>query len=169
MRKSGMISAALLAAVFVGLFTGCSGKLLKDMGSFKPSIEATENFKKFIVRSDYNYFISGSDVYPVAIFGLQKDVVIDSDEDLWKKIEPKTEIMADLVTNMQRRLNECCLQSPHGLDILDNQGRKIGEWYYMLGLIIGIKIKEGGKVVIYPPSDTDEVKKYQDRTSGKAR
>ena len=69
MRKSGMISAALLAAVFVGLFTGCSGKLLKDMGSFKPSIEATENFKKFIVRSDYNYFISGSDVYPVAIFG----------------------------------------------------------------------------------------------------
>jgi hypothetical protein len=169
MRKSGMISAALLAAVFVGLFTGCSGKLLKDMGSFKPSIEATENFKKFVVRSDYNYFISGSDVYPVAIFGLQKDVVIDSDEDLWKKIEPKTEIMADLVTNMQRRLNECCLQSPHGLDILDNQGRKIGEWYSMLGLIIGIKIKEGGKVVIYPPSDTDEVKKYQDRTSGKAR
>ena len=169
MRKSGMISAALLAAVFVGLFTGCSGKLLKDMGSFKPSIEATENFKKFIVRSDYNYFISGSDVYPVAIFGLQKDVVIDSDEDLWKKIEPKTEIMADLVTNMQRRLNECCLQSPHGLDIRDNQGRKIGEWYSMLGLIIGIKIKEGGKVVIYPPSDTDEVKKYQDRTSGKAR
>jgi len=169
MRKSGMISAALLAAALMGLLAGCSGKLLKDMGSFNPSVEATENFKKFVVRSDYNYFISGSDVYPVAIFGLQKDVVIDSDEDLWEKIEPKTEIMADLVTNMQRRLNECCLQSPHGLDILDNQGRKIGEWYSMLGLIIGIKIKEGGKVVIYPPSDTDEVKKYQDRTSGKAR
>lgn len=169
MRKPGMISAALLAAALMGLLAGCSGKLLKDMGSFKPSVEATENFKKFVVRSDYNYFISGSDVYPVAIFGLQKDVVIDSDEDLWKKIEPKTEIMADLVTNMQRRLNECCLQSPHGLDILDNQGRKIGEWYSMLGLIIGIKIKEGGKVVIYPPSDTDEVKKYQDRTNGKAR
>jgi len=169
MRKSGMISAALLAAALMGLLAGCSGKLLKDMGSFKPSVEATENFKKFIVRSDYNYFISGSDVYPVAIFGLQKDVVIDSDEDLWKKIEPKPEVMTDLVTNMQRRLNECCYQSPHGFDILDHQGRKIGEWYSMLGLIIGIKIKEGGKVVIYPPSDTDEVKKYQDRTSGKGR
>ena len=169
MRKHGMISAVLLAAALMGFLAGCSGKLLKDMGSFKPSVEATENFKKFVVRGDYTDFISGSDVYPVAIFGLRKDWIIDSDEDLWKKIEPKTEIMADLVTNMQRRLNECCYQSPHGFDILDNQGRKIGEWYSMLGLIIGIKTKEEGKVIIYPPSDTDEVKKYQDRTSGKGR
>ena len=169
MRKPGMISAVLLAFMLTGLLAGCSGKLFKDMGRFEPSVEATDNFKKFVVRSDYTYFISGSDVYPLAIFGLQKDLIIDSDEDLWKKIEPKTEVMADLVTNMQRRLNECCYQSPHGFDILDSQGRKIGEWYSMLGLIIGVKTKEEGKVIIYPPTDTDEVKKYQDRTSGKAR
>jgi len=66
-------------------------------------------------------------------------------------------------------LMECCFQRPHGFDILDNHGHKIGEWYSMLGLIIGIKIKEEGKVVIYPPSDTDDVKKYQDRGNDHGR
>jgi hypothetical protein len=39
----------------------------------------------------------------------------------------------------------------------------------MLGLIIGIKMKEDGKVVIYPPSDTEDVKRYQQRGYGRGR
>ena len=62
---------------------------------------------------------------------------------------------------MQRRLQECCSQRPPGFDILDNHGHQLGEWYSMLGLIIGIQTKEEGKEVIYPPSDTDDVKRYE--------
>ncbi|KAF0154661.1 MAG: hypothetical protein FD159_2492 [Syntrophaceae bacterium] len=165
MRKYEMI----LAVMFIGFFMGCTGTLLKNMGSFEPSATATGHFEKFVIHNDYNYFLSGSDVYPVAIFGLKKNYIIDSDEDLWKKIDPKQEIISELVSNMQRRLMVCCFQRPHGFDILDNHGDKIGEWYSMLGLIIGIKIKEGGKVVIYPPSDTDDVKRYQDRGNDHGR
>ena len=165
MRKYGMIMAAL----FIAVFMGCTGTWLKNMGRFEPSNTATGHFEKSIIHKDYNYFLSGSDVFPVAIFGLKKNYTIDSDEDLWKKIDPKQEIISELVSNMQMRLLECCFQSPHGFDILDHHGQKIGEWYAMLGLIIGIKIKEDGKVVIYPPSDTDDVKRYQDRGNNHGR
>jgi hypothetical protein len=163
MRQYKMISANVLFIMMIGLLIGCTGALFKDMGRFEPSNEATGNFEQFVVHQDYHYFISGSDVYPLMLFGLKKEWLIDSDEDLWKKIDPKQEIISELVSNMQRRLQECCFQNPHGFDILDNHDRKIGEGYAMLGLITGIRIKEDGKVVIYPPIDNDEVKRYQDR------
>ena len=105
----------------------------------------------------------------MAIFGLKKSYEIDGDRDLWKEIEPKEEIISGLVSNMQMRLLDCCLQKAHGFDILDDHGQKIGEWYSMLGLVSGVIIKENGKVVIYPPLDTDDVKRYQGRTSGRGR
>jgi len=166
MRKRKMILVCMAFIMLIILLTGCAGTLFKNMGSFEPSTTATGHFEKFVVNPDYNYFLSGSDVYPVAVFGLKKDYIIDSDEDLWGKIEPKQKAISELVTNMQMRLLECCMQRPRGFDILDHRGKKIGEWYSMLGLIIGIKIKDEGKVVIYPPSDTEEVKQYQGRGNG---
>jgi hypothetical protein len=76
-----------LAITLTGFFLGCTGTLLKNYGSFQTSAIATGNFEKSLINNDYNYFISGSDVYPVAIFGLKKDYVIDSDDDFWKKIK----------------------------------------------------------------------------------
>jgi hypothetical protein len=165
--KYKMLTGIMLILGLAGLFSGCTGALLKNTGSLKPSTTATIHFEKFVINNDYNYFLTGSDVYPVAIFGLKKSYVIDSHGDLWKKIESKQEIISGLVSNMQMRLLDCCLQRAHGFDILDNHGQKIGEWYSMMGLISGITIKENGKVVIYPPLDTDDVKKYQQRTSGR--
>jgi len=166
-QKHKMLIGIMLVLVLPGWFFGCTGALFKDMGSLSPSATATIHFEKFVINNDYNYFLTGSDVYPVAIFGLKKSYIIDSDEDLWKKIEPKQEIISGLILNMQMRLLDCCLQRAHGFDMLDHQGQKIGEWYSMMGLISGITIKEHEKVVIYPPLDTDDVKKYQQRTSGR--
>jgi hypothetical protein len=165
--KYKVLSGIMLILGLAGLFLGCAGALFKNTGSLKPSATATIHFEKFIINHDYNYFLTGSDVYPVAIFGLKKSYVIDSDKDLWKEIEPKQEIISGLVSNMQMRLLDCCLQTAHGFDILDDHGQKIGEWYSMTGLVSGIIIKENGRVVIYPPLDTDDVKKYQGRTSGR--
>jgi hypothetical protein len=163
MRKYEMILVNMLAIMLIGFFMGCTGTLFKNFGSFEPSTTASGNFEKFVINKDYNYFLSGSDVYPIAIFGLKKDYIIDGDKDLWKKIDMKQEVMSELVSNIQWRLVMCCRQTPIGFDILDNHGYKIGEWYSMQGLIIAIRTKEGN-VVIYPPSDTDAVKKYQERS-----
>jgi len=150
--------------MLLGFLMGCTGTWFKNMGRFEPSDTATEHFEKFVVHNDYNYFLSGSDVYPLSIFGLKKDYTIDGDEDLWKKIAPKQEVIAELVSNMQKRQRECCfLDSLHGFDILDHQGKKIGEWYSLIGITTGIKIKEGGKVVIYPISESRAVIRYQER------
>lgn len=159
----------MLFSVLSFWLMGCTGALLKNAGSLKPSATATVHFERFSINDDYNYFLTGSDVYPVAIFGLKKSYEIDGDKDLWKEIEPKQEIISGLVSNIQMRLLDCCLQKAHGFDILDDHGQKIGEWYSMLGLVSGVIIKENGKVLIYPPLDTDDVKKYQERTSGKGR
>lgn len=168
MHKDQIVLFRIMIFALIGCLAGCSA-MLKNMGSFEPSTTATGNFEKFVVHNDYNYFLSGSDVYPVAIFGLKKDYIIDSDDNLWKKIDQPQDSIAELVSNMQMRLAECCQQSAHGFDMLDNQGYKIGEWYSMLGLIIGIKMKEEKKVVIYPPLDTDDVKRYQGRSYGRGR
>lgn len=168
MNVREMVLAKMLVVILIVLFTGCAGSFLKNMGSFEMSVTATDNFNNFMVNSDYNYFLSGSDVYPVAIFGLKKTYTLN-DENLWKKIDPNQEVIAQLVSNMQRRLLECCIQNAYGFDILDDHGHKIGEWYSMLGLIIAVQLKEEGKVVIYPPVDTDAVKRYQDRGNGRAR
>lgn len=169
MCKYKMFLIGILSVFFICYVAGCAGMHLKDMGRFEPSMTATANFEELVIHDDYNYFISGSDVYPVMIFGLKKDCRMHGDDELWKKIDARRETLSELVSNMQRRLTECCSQSPHGFDILDNHGLKIGEGYAMLGLITGIEIKEDGKVAIYPPIDTDDVKRYQDRLNGRAR
>ena len=168
-HKQKMFISIMLFSVLSFWLMGCTGALLKNAGSLKPSATATVHFERFSINDDYNYFLTGSDVYPVAIFGLKKSYEIDGDKDLWKEIEPKQEIISGLVSNIQMRLLDCCLQKAHGFDILDDHGQKIGEWYSMLGLVSGVIIKENGKVLIYPPLDTDDVKKYQERTSGKGR
>jgi hypothetical protein len=168
-QKQKMFISIMLFSVLSFWLMGCTGALLKNAGSLKPSATATVHFERFSINDDYNYFLTGSDVYPVAIFGLKKSYEIDGDKDLWKEIEPKQDIISGLVSNMQMRLLDCCLQKAHGFDILDDHGQKIGEWYSMLGLLSGIIMKENGKVLIYPPLDTDDVKKYQERTSGRGR
>jgi len=37
---------------------GCTGALFENYGSFQPSTIATENFEKFIVNNDYDYFLN---------------------------------------------------------------------------------------------------------------
>ena len=168
MCKHEMIIVRLLIAVMLtGFITGCKGAQFKNFGSLEPSISAKSHFEEFTFNSDNNYYVYGSDTYPIIFFGLGKNYAIDADEDLWNKIESKQELMSELVSNMQRQMLQNCLQTPHGFDILDHRGKKIGEWCSMIGLNARIQTKEDGKVVIFPPSDTDSVKQYQGRTRGR--
>jgi hypothetical protein len=164
MNKSTITLAKTLLTVALICFLGCAGAQFKNYGRLEASNVATDSFERFIISDDYNYFLTGSDVYPLTLFGLNKKYIIAEDNDLLKKIEPTRRMISELVGNMQERLMLCCRQRPQGFDILDGQGNKMGEWYSMFGLIIAIKLKDDGTIAIYPASDTDSIKKYEGRS-----
>ncbi|MCX5905814.1 MAG: hypothetical protein NTY64_01125, partial [Deltaproteobacteria bacterium] len=51
---------------------GCMGAVYKNYGQITPDEKVTKAFESYQLKSDFNYFISGSDVYPSALIGLDK-------------------------------------------------------------------------------------------------
>jgi hypothetical protein len=151
-----------ITLVTIFSLTACTASLLKNWGKIEPNTDVTNDFEKFQIDANLNYYISGSDVYPTSILGLNKAYTLNTD--LWKKIEMTPEIFNQVVTNMQMRLLSCCGQRQAGFVILDDKGKKIGIWYSMLMGTIGVQMKEDNKVIIYPPRD-DVYIQYEDKTS----
>jgi hypothetical protein len=43
----------------------------------------------------------------------------------------------------------------HGFDIFENRGRKMGDWFSIMGLIMTVEITGERRVIVYtPPIDT---------------
>jgi hypothetical protein len=137
-----MLAAAVILVLIVWRFSG--GRY----GELWPSQEATAAFETFRIDPEKEYYISGSDVYPNAIIGI----------DLWKKRNLTAEGMKELVGNMRSRAMEH-LTSLQGFDILDDRGAKIGDWFSLPGMSIVIWMKGEDRVSIStPPLDV-----YSDR------
>jgi len=163
MKKNGkFIFYIIFGAVL--LLAGCSTFMFKNFSSIRSDVDATNSFEKFQINANLNYYISGSDVYPTSILGLNKAYTLDTD--LWKKVDMKPELFSELVTNMKTRSMQCCSQTMHGFYIFDNKNNKIGVWYSLLGGSIVIQMKEDSKVVIYPPKDDDLYKSYEGKLGG---
>jgi hypothetical protein len=136
---------------------GCAGK----WGKIRPDADVTSSFEKFQINSDMEYYISGGDDYPTSILGLYKTYTLETD--LWKKLEVTPKIFSYLVTNMQARLLTNSLDFQQGFAVLDNNGRQIGVWYSLLTGNIFVQIKDDNKVIIHPPADTVDYKRYEGR------
>ena len=117
-------------------------------GELRPSKEATEAFETFRVDPGKEYYLSGSDVYPNAIIGIDKSRTLVTD--LWKRREMTAEGMKELVGNMRSRAMEH-MAFLQGFDILDDRGAKIGEWFSLPGMSIVIWIKGRDRVSISTP------------------
>jgi hypothetical protein len=138
----GLLTVIVLATRIAG---GRYGKL-------RASEDALEAFTSFRVDHHKNYYTTGSDAFPNALMGLNKDWSLESD--LWKKRNPIDSGLQELVSNMQHKAAEKMLFL-HGFDVLDNRGEKIGDWYSVLGLHITIRISGEKRVSIStPPLDT---------------
>jgi hypothetical protein len=121
-------------------------------GKISPSREATAAYERFQVAPGQNYYISGSDLYPNAIMGIDKSWTLESD--LWKEKALDSQGMKILVQNMQSKSMEQN-RILHGFDIFDNRGEKIGDWFSVLGISTTVKITgERTAVVHTPPIDT---------------
>ena len=121
-------------------------------GKIRPSREVTTAYECFSVDPGLNYYISGSDTYPNAIIGIDKTWILESD--LWKKKDLSSQSMKELVQNMQSKSAEQNI-TLHGFVILDNKGRRIGDWFSIMGIITTVEITGERRVIVYtPPIDT---------------
>jgi len=121
-------------------------------GKISPSREVTAVYEHFQVDPGQHYYISGADLYPNAIMGIDKSWMLESD--LWKKKDLDSQGMKELVQSMQSKSREQN-RMLHGFDISDNRGEKIGEWFSLMGISTTVKIIGERTVVIHtPPIDT---------------
>ena len=159
MRKSFSVILRMAGIAVLLLCMGCAGTFFKNYGGITPDAEATKAFESYRINPNYNYYISGSAVYPNALMGLEKTYTLDSD--LWKKIEPTPQEFREIVQDMQTKALSL-RQYQHGFAILDDSGRRIGGWYSLLSVRTVVQNKGGGKVSIFTP-DLDTYNRYEDR------
>jgi hypothetical protein len=143
---------------------GCTSSFFKNWGRIEPDANVTDSFNKFQINANFNYYISGSDVYPTSILGLNKSYKLETD--LWKQIDMTPELFSELVTNMRTRSIQCSSQTMHGFYIFDDKDNKIGIWYSLITGSIAIKMKENNKVIVFPPRDDDSYRSYEGKTDG---
>ena len=136
---------------------GCAGLHSGSYGKITPDRNVTQAFETYQVNPDLNYYISGSDIYPHAIIGIDKNHTLKSE--LWKKRGFTPETLKNLVEDMKFRVMEF-YETPHGFDILDNDGNDIGDWYSIFSATTIVKTEEDHSVIIITP-DIDTYEKYK--------
>ena len=140
-----LIAVAVLACAGIALIRWRAGA---RYGTIKPSQDVTTAYEYFSVDPELNYYISGSDTYPNAIIGIDKAWILESG--LWRKKDLSSHDMKELVQNMKSRALEQNIML-HGFVVLDNKGRKIGDWFSIMGLNMTVEIKGEKSVIIHPP------------------
>jgi hypothetical protein len=121
-----------------------------NYGKITPNMEVTNAFETYQINTEYNYYISGSDIYPNAIIGLDKAYTLESD--LWKKVEMTPKRFRELVTDMKDKAGTVHLGMPlYGFVMLDDKGNQIGVWYSILEAKTFLRMKDNRRVIIYTP------------------
>jgi hypothetical protein len=149
-----------MCILIIFLSSGCSGSLLKNYGRITPDGNVKNAFEKYQVNLNYNYYISGSDVYPIAIIGLDKALTLESD--LWKQVEMTPKKLRELVQDMQSKARVLSWKLVlHGFAMFDDKGKQIGVWYSILKAKTSLSMKDDHTVIIITP-DIDTYLKYGD-------
>jgi len=156
MRKLSVFHVLMFMALAFSCL-GCAGLLAGKYGSMVPDGKASAAFESFQLSAGVNYYVSGSDEYPNAMLGLNREYTLDST--LWKRIEPTPARFRDLVLQMQARAWQIG-QRHYGFAVVDDQGRQIGIWYSILAARTPVVMKEDRHVEIYTP-DIDTYIKYE--------
>ena len=149
-QKINVISFTCI--LFLLVICGCAVNLYSNYGEIRPNKEVTQAFDNYVVNPDLNYYITGSDVCPNAIIGVDKEYTLVSD--LWKKTEFTAGTLKELVQFMKDEMSQY-REGLFGFDILDDKGNDIGDWYSILSARTSVKMIGDKKVIIYtPPLDT---------------
>jgi hypothetical protein len=145
-----IISAACI--VIMSLSSGCASMPFKNYGRIVHDGRVTEAFDKFQVNPNYDYFYSGSEVYPSAVIGLDKSYTLETD--LWKKIDMTPVKFKEIVENMKFKSSSVNFRAPlYGFAILDDRGKQIGAWYSIIEATVSssVRMKDSQTVLIDTP------------------
>jgi len=152
MKKIEKMTIVFLSIAMVLILSGCAGIFSGNWARITPDAEVKKSLESFQVNPDYNYFYSGSDLYPRSLLGLSKAYKLDSD--IWIKIELTPQKLQETVSNMQSQvLRYVMYERLFGFAIIDNNGRQIGIWYSIMVPGFSVNIRDNGKVIVSPPSD----------------
>jgi hypothetical protein len=141
----------LILLLLLGLnLTACSGSLFRNYGRILPSEEVDRDIEAGVVRPEIRYYTSGSDLYPNALIGLHRDYRLDR-ETLWKEVAMTSVKLREIIGFMKAKAYEFH-QFPHGFDLLDTGGKKIGFWYSIFTARTFLRFEEDGTVMILTPA-----------------
>jgi hypothetical protein len=140
----------LILLLLLGLnLAACSGSLFRNYGRILPSEEVDRDIEACVVRPEIRYYTSGSDLYPNAMIGLHRDYRLDRDT-LWKEVTMTPVKLREVIGFMKAKAFEF-RQFPHGFDLLDPEGKKIGFWYSIFTARTFLRFEEDGTVMILTP------------------
>jgi len=128
--------------------SGCAGLRMSGYGHIKPNRDITQAFENYEVKPDLNYYVSGRDLHPGAIIGIDKRYTLVTK--MWKKRELTTETMKALVLKMQTKARDLVIFL-YGFNILDEEGNDIGDWYSIHRATTNVKRIEDNQLIIPPP------------------
>jgi hypothetical protein len=149
MRKRRYLATAAICFIAMTI-SSCAGLWPDRIGRIVLDPEAALIFEKKQCGGDYQYYYSGSDLYPSALMGIRKDLKLE-DDTLWKKVAMTPERCQDMVSHIQTRTLSLGL-SPYGFVIQDDQGRRIGIWYSILTATTPVSMKDDQTAVIHTPA-----------------
>jgi hypothetical protein len=153
----------VIVLLLLGLnIAGCSGSLFRNYGRIPPNEEVDREIEAGFVRPEIRYYASGPDLYPNALIGLNRDYRLDR-ETLWKEMAITPEKLREIVWFMKARAFEF-RQYPHGFDLVDPEGAKIGFWYSIFTARTFLRFEEDGSVMILTP-ELDTFFKLESRDS----
>jgi hypothetical protein len=155
METRRSVRYCLLVAVCLSALA-CTG-MFRNYGRFNPSDEVNQAFATYQVNKDFRYYISGADLYPNALLGLNRDYRLDPGT-LWKEVQMTPEKMKEIVEHMNTKASQH-LEFQKSFELLDNNGRPIGVWYSLAKARTSLRMQEDGTVRIDTPDlDTYEKK-----------
>lgn len=102
MRKNKIKTSLLFSIMFL-IIWGCGG-LWQQYGTFRPDDKVTDQFQRFGINQDYNYYVTGSYQYPSAILGLDKRYTLEND--LWQKLDVSPVVFKEMISSMQTRASQ---------------------------------------------------------------
>jgi hypothetical protein len=135
-------------AILGGLVLFFSGRLRERYGALRASESVTRAYEQYQLHPELSYYISGPDVYPRAVIGIDRRLLLDSD--LWKQRDFDAETFRETVRNMQS-IALSTMQMLHGFEIVDQQGRRVGTWFSVLDVRTTIKMLKDNRVRVDPP------------------
>ena len=146
LRKILVLSVMLLLGLNI---IACSGSLFRNYGQILANQEVDRDLEGNVVHPEFRYYISGSDLYPNALIGLHRDYRLDR-ETLWKEVAMTPVKLREIVGFMKAKAREHG-QFPHGFDLIDTGGKKIGFWYSIFTARTFLRFEEDGTVMILTP------------------